>query len=159
MAKIVLITGGCRSGKSGYAQQIAESLPPARLYVATAPVTDDEMRRRIEEHQRARGGRGWQTVEEQIDLAGVFARHADHNVLLVDCVTLWVNNLMYHADCEGREIAEADVAQQCGRMLDAAETLRGTVVFVTNEVGMGVVPENAAARRYRDQSSRVRIFR
>ena len=102
MAEIVLVTGGCRSGKSAYAQQLAESLPPRRLYVATCPVTDDEMRRRIEEHREARADRGWETVEEQLDLAGVFRRHAEHNVLLVDCVTLWINNLMYHAELTGR---------------------------------------------------------
>jgi len=150
MARIVLITGGCRSGKSAFAQQIAESLPPTRLYVATCPVTDDEMQRRIEEHQSVRRGRGWHTVEEQLDLAGVFRRHAEHNVLLVDCVTLWVNNLMYYAEREGREVAETDVAQQCGQVLDAAQSLRGTAIFVTNEVGMGVVPDSAQTRLYRD---------
>jgi adenosylcobinamide kinase / adenosylcobinamide-phosphate guanylyltransferase len=150
MAEIMLVTGGCRSGKSAYAQRVAESLPPSRLYVATCPVTDDEMRRRIEEHQSARRGRGWHTVEEQLDLASVLSRHAEHNVLLVDCVTLWVNNLMYHAEREGRQVDEADVAELCDRMLDAAQSCQGTVIFVTNEVGMGVVPENALARRFRD---------
>ena len=76
MARIVLVTGGCRSGKSAYAQGLAESLPPTRLFVATCPVTDDEMQRRIEQHRRARHDRGWETVEEQCDLAGVFRRHA-----------------------------------------------------------------------------------
>jgi adenosylcobinamide kinase/adenosylcobinamide-phosphate guanylyltransferase len=150
MARIILVTGGCRSGKSAYAQQVAESLPPTRLFVATCPVTDDEMRRRIEQHQAARRGRGWNTVEEQLDLAGVFQRHAEHSVLLIDCVTLWVNNLMYHAERQRRQVSERDVTQQCGRMLDAAQSRGGTVIFVTNEVGMGVVPENAQARLYRD---------
>ena len=71
-------------------------------------------------------------------------------MLLVDCVTLWVNNLMYHAERDGRQLDEADVAEQCREVLDAAERCRGTVIFVTNEVGMGMVPENAQARRYRD---------
>ena len=150
MARIVLVTGGCRSGKSAYAQQMAESLPPTRLYVATGLATDEEMRQRIEQHRRARRDRGWETLEEQLDLAGVFRRHAEHDVLLVDCVTLWINNLMYDADREARQITEADVAGQCGQALDAACARRGTVIFVTNEVGMGVVPENALARRYRD---------
>lgn len=150
MAKIVLITGGCRSGKSGYAQKMAESLPPARVYVATSPVTDDEMRRRIEQHRQARHNRGWETIEEQLDLTGVFRRNAESNVLLVDCVTLWVNNLMYRAEQESRQVTEADVEEQCGEMLDAARACCGTVIFVTNEVGFGVVPENALARRYRD---------
>ncbi len=113
MAKIVLVTGGCRSGKSAYAEQLAESLPPPRLYVATAPASDEEMQRRIEEHRRARQGRGWETIEEQLDLAGVFAANGQHNVLLVDCVTLWVNNLMYYADRDGRRMTEADVAALC----------------------------------------------
>lgn len=150
MARIVLVTGGCRSGKSAYAQQMAESLPPERLYVATCPVTDDEMERRIEQHRQARRDRGWETIEEHLDVAGVLRRHAEHSVLLVDCVTLWVNNLMYDAERQSREITEADVAERCGEMLDAVEACRGTVIFVTNEVGLGVVPDNALARRYRD---------
>jgi adenosylcobinamide kinase/adenosylcobinamide-phosphate guanylyltransferase len=150
MTKIILVTGGCRSGKSDYAQRLAESLPPTRLYVATSPVTDDEMRRRIDEHRKARQGRSWETAEEELDLAGVFCRQSSHNTLLVDCITLWVNNLMYYAEREGREVSEADIATQCHQMLDAAATCSGTVIFVTNEVGMGVVPENALARRYRD---------
>lgn len=150
MARIMLITGGCRSGKSAYAQQMAESLPAKRLYVATAPVTDEEMRQRIERHKLARRDRGWETVEEQIDLVGVFERHREHHVVLVDCVTLWVNNLMYRAEQESRELDEADVAKQCEAMLDAVEACPGTAIFVTNEVGLGVVPENATARRYRD---------
>ena len=105
---------------------------------------------RIEQHRQARRDRGWETVEEQCDLADVFRRHGQHNVLLVDCVTLWINNLMYHAEREGRPLTEADVAQQCRQVLDAAEACPGTVIFVTNEVGLGVVPENAQARRYRD---------
>lgn len=150
MARIVLITGGCRSGKSAYAQQMAESLPAKRLYVATAPVTDDEMRHRIEQHQLARRDRGWETLEEQLDLVGVFRSHREHHVLLIDCVTLWVNNLQYVAERQSGRITEADVARQCEEMLDAAGSCPGTVIFVTNEVGMGIVPENAQARLYRD---------
>jgi len=157
VARIALVTGGCRSGKSAYAQQMAESLPPPRLYVATCPVTDEEMQRRIEQHRRARHDRGWETIEEQLDLTGVLRRHGQHNVLLVDCVTLWVNNLMYHAEHEpeARQVTETDVAAQCGPLLEAAQARRGTVILVTNEVGLGVVPENAQARRYRDLVGRV----
>jgi adenosylcobinamide kinase/adenosylcobinamide-phosphate guanylyltransferase len=150
MARIILVTGGCRSGKSAYAQRLAESLPPARLYVATAPASDEEMQRRIDEHQRARQGRGWETLEEQLDLPSVFSANGQHNVLLVDCVTLWVNNLMYYADRDGRQVTEADVAGLCDSVLHEAETHGGTVIFVTNEVGLGVVPENEQARCYRD---------
>jgi adenosylcobinamide kinase / adenosylcobinamide-phosphate guanylyltransferase len=150
MARIALVTGGCRSGKSAYALELAQSLPPSRAFVATCPVTDDEMQRRIELHRQARADRGWTTIEEQIDLAAVFRSHGEHNVLLVDCVTLWVSNLMHRAELEGRQVVEADIAHHCGSMLDAAGACRGTVIFVTNEVGLGIVPENALARHYRD---------
>ena len=150
MAEIVLVTGGCRSGKSAYAQALAESLPPRRLFVATCPVTDEEMRRRIEAHQFARRDRGWETVEEQLDLAGALRRAPEHSAVLVDCLTLWVNNLMYRAEQDGRTVTEAEIATRAGDVLAAAASCRGTVVFVTNEVGLGVVPDNALARRYRD---------
>jgi adenosylcobinamide kinase / adenosylcobinamide-phosphate guanylyltransferase len=149
-ARIHLVTGGCRSGKSAYALQLAEALPRSRVYVATAPVTDDEMRLRIEAHRRARSEHGWETIEEQTDLAGALGQARDHNVVLVDCVTLWINNLLYEADRNGRTLSESEVAEICDKALDAARTCRGTVVFVTNEVGQGIVPENAVARRYRD---------
>lgn len=150
MARVMLVVGGCRSGKSAYAQQVAESLPPRRLYVATCPVTDDEMARRIETHQLARSGRGWETIEEQIDIAEVFCRHRQHNVLLVDCVTLWVNNLMYAAERECRCVSETEIAEECHEMLEAARGCPGTVILVSNEVGMGIVPDNPTARAYRD---------
>jgi adenosylcobinamide kinase / adenosylcobinamide-phosphate guanylyltransferase len=150
MAKIALVTGGCRSGKSDYAQRLAESLPPPRLYVATCPVTDDEMASRIERHRQARRDRDWQTAEEQIDLRAVLSAHAHHNAILIDCVTLWINNLMYQAERQTRRIGEDEIADRVASTLDAAAACRGTVIFVTNEVGLGVVPENAQARCYRD---------
>ena len=147
---LLLITGGCRSGKSEYARRWAESLPPSRLFIATCPVTDAEIERRIEAHRQARRNGGWETVEEQLDLAGVLLRHAHHRVILIDCITLWVNNLLYHASRDGRNVEETEQAGHCRRLLDAAASCRGTVLMVTNEVGMDVVPENPLARRYRD---------
>lgn len=150
MVRISLVTGGCRSGKSAYAQRLAESLASRRLYVATCPVTDDEMAQRIERHRLARCERQWQTVEEQLDLAGVLRAHAQYPVILVDCVTLWINNLMYQAEREGRRIDEGAVADHVRGVLDGAALCCGNVIFVTNEVGWGIVPENAQARCYRD---------
>ena len=150
MGKIVLVTGGCRSGKSAYAQQLAESLPPSRLFIATCPVTDDEIRQRIQRHRQARRDRGWETIEEQLDFTAVFRGNGHHNVFLVDCITLWVSNWMYAAEQDRRQIDEDKIAERTSQMLDAAEACRGTAIFVTNEVGMGVVPDNAQARCYRD---------
>lgn len=150
MAVISLVTGGCRSGKSDYAQRLAEACAVRRLFLATAPVTDPEMAARIELHRAARRDRGWDTVEEPLELAQAFAAHADHEVVLVDCVTLWVNNLLYRAEQEQHEIDEMHIVERCAAMLDAAAARRGAIVFVTNEVGMDVVPENRLARRYRD---------
>lgn len=150
MSRIVLVTGGCRSGKSDYAQQLGESLPGSRAYVATCPVTDEEMRLRIEAHKLARRDRGWTTIEQFHDLAGVLQNETAADVVLIDCITLWVSNLMYQADQQGLDIDESWIAARSRDVLDACSKRNGTVIFVTNEVGMGVVPDNALARQYRD---------
>jgi len=149
MARIALVTGGCRSGKSAYAQGLAESLPGPRAYVATCPVLDEEMRQRIEKHRQARSAM-WQTIEEPVLLAEAIRSASAHAVVLADCLTLWINNLMYQAEQKGQDIGEDHVAGQCLTVLDACRSHAGTIIFVTNEVGMGIVPDNALARRYRD---------
>ena len=148
MAVIALITGGCRSGKSRYALERAEAGEEgSRIFIATCPRIDDEMEERIRRHQREREGRGgWQTVEEQTDLVRAL-RDADAPIVVVDCLSLWVNNMMY---ADGGRVDEDDVSDRCERFLDACRGREGTVVAVTNEVGLGVVPDNALARRYRD---------
>ncbi|MCC6580474.1 MAG: bifunctional adenosylcobinamide kinase/adenosylcobinamide-phosphate guanylyltransferase [Phycisphaeraceae bacterium] len=154
MAHIVLITGGCRSGKSGYAQQLAESLPGRRVYIATCPVLDDEMRRRIDLHRQAREGKAWQTIEESMDLPGVLDQARSFDVVLVDCLTLWVSNVMFDAQQRSLEIDEHRMVLRSQAVLKACSGHPGTIVFVTNEVGMGIVPENALARRFRDLAGR-----
>lgn len=152
MARVILITGGCRSGKSDFAQTLAESLPGRRVYVATAPVIDAEMVERVRRHQAARGA-DWHTVEEPVALAKVLGGEdvRGHDVVLVDCLTLWVNNLMYVAQQTGRDVSEDDVTGEAEQVVAASRALDGaTVIFVTNEVGLGVVPDNPLARRYRD---------
>ena len=104
------------------------------------------MAERIHRHLRDREGRGWQTIEEQTDLTGAL-QSTEAPIVLVDCLSLWVNNLM-HVDEGG--VDEDCVSQQCERFLEACRGREGTVLAVTNEVGLGVVPDNALARRYRD---------
>ena len=150
MAKIVLITGGCRSGKSAHAQRLAESLAGRHVFLATCPVTDDEMRERIARHQRERSRHKWETVEETVNVTNAISQIGGGAVVLVDCLTLWVNNLMYEAEQRGENVEEEDVERLCGEIVEACRRHEGTVVFVTNEVGMGIVPDNALSRKYRD---------
>jgi len=150
MARMILVTGGCRSGKSDFARKLAERAEGPRVFVATSPVIDEETRQRIRRHREARERGRWTTIEEPVDLARVILGAEDFNLLLVDCLTLWVNNLMYEAEKEGRRLDEDDIARQCRELLDASARFQGTAIFVTNEVGMGVVPENPTARLFRD---------
>jgi adenosylcobinamide kinase / adenosylcobinamide-phosphate guanylyltransferase len=137
----VLVIGGQRSGKSRYAEElvIASGLSP--VYLATAASGDGEMRERIALH-RARRGEGWRTVEEPLDLAGALARESGEGFhVLVDCLTLWVSNLL---------AADRPVADETGRLLDALARVTGPVALVSGEVGLGVIPDNALARRFAD---------
>ncbi|MBI4024018.1 MAG: bifunctional adenosylcobinamide kinase/adenosylcobinamide-phosphate guanylyltransferase [Verrucomicrobia bacterium] len=154
MAQIILITGGSRSGKSAYAQQLAESLPGPRAFIATCPKLDDEMRARIRQHRRARRKGRWRTIEVAVDLAGALSGAREYAVVLVDCLTLWINNLMYEAEKGGEGFSEVDVARYCKKTLAACDKHPGVILFVTNEVGMGIVPENAVARKFRDLAGR-----
>lgn len=155
MSKLILVTGGSRSGKSAFAQRLAEALPGPRVFVATCPVIDPEMDERIRRHQDARSLHEWQTLEETLDLAAAFQRAQGQPVLLVDCLTLWVNNVMFEAEQRGQSVSEADMASRCQPVLAAARAHGGTIIFVTNEVGMSLVPETSLGRRFRDLAGRV----
>ncbi|MCV2867760.1 bifunctional adenosylcobinamide kinase/adenosylcobinamide-phosphate guanylyltransferase [Defluviimonas sp. WL0002] len=140
MSKTILITGGARSGKSGIAETIALSLAPRAVYIATAEVRDQEMASRVALHQERRGEE-WSTLAEPLDLAGALAATDGQGPRLVDCLTLWLTNLMLGGHdwrAAGRALAEALPAQT------------DPVIFVTNEVGSGIVPDNALAREFRD---------
>lgn len=154
MADIILVTGGSRSGKSSHAQKLAETLGGPRAYLATCPILDEEMAERCRKHQEARSAAAWDTIEEERDIAGVIRKDRTHSVILVDCLTLWVNNLMYAAEQEGKLLTEEDIATDCRLLLEACKAFSGTVIFVTNEVGMGIVPGNPASRRFRDLAGR-----
>lgn len=154
MAETMLITGGCRSGKSGYARQLAENTGKKRLFVATAPVTDEEMRQRVDLHKKARCGRSWDTMEESINLAGCLRRAGGYDVVLCDCLTLWVSNLQHKAFRDGILLEEKEIARLAREVCDAACGISARVIFVTNEVGMGIVPMDKISRRFRDLMGR-----
>ena len=140
-----LVLGGARSGKSRYAEAVAMAAQPPWLYVATAQSADDEMAARIAEHRSRRGER-WQTVEAPLDLAGTLAAAPMAATVLVDCLTLWLANLMF----KDRDV-EADIQ----RLEQVMAARQAPLVLVSNEVGFGIVPENALARRFRDLQGRL----
>lgn len=153
MAKIILAIGGSRSGKSAYAQKLAESLPGAKAFVATCPTPtgdDEEMLARVELHQKDRLEVDWLTIEEEINLDVVLAGNLQIQTMLVDCLTLWISNLMHVLP----ELDENEMTTLCQQLIATCRKRSGTVIFVTNEVGCGIVPENALARKFRDLSGR-----
>ncbi len=153
MAEITLITGGSRSGKSSFALELAESFSQnQRLFIATCPVVDGEMEERVRRHKEERLGRGWQTFEEELDPTRLIASDLPNSpgVVLLDCLTLWINNLLYHAEESGKEIFDKDMASLCSELIATMKASPYTFVVVGNEVGLGIVPENPLARKYRD---------
>ena len=141
-----LVLGGARSGKSGFAERMIEESGLDAVYVATGRAFDAEMEARIGEHQRRRGA-GWRTIEEPLALADVLSEETeDGRVVLVDCLTLWVTNLM---------MEERDVAAESERLANCLSNLSGAVVLVSNEVGSGIVPDNRMARDFRDHAGRL----
>ncbi|MBB2200116.1 bifunctional adenosylcobinamide kinase/adenosylcobinamide-phosphate guanylyltransferase [Gluconacetobacter tumulisoli] len=140
-AACVLVLGGVRSGKSRQGEAIITARPGPWTYIATGRAWDEEMRLRIAHHRATRIA-GWRTVEEPLDLPGALDAAADAPVL-VDCLTLWLTNLIL----EGRDIAAASA-----ELLAALQRRHAPTVLVGNEVGLGVVPETALGRRFRDEA-------
>jgi adenosylcobinamide kinase/adenosylcobinamide-phosphate guanylyltransferase len=138
----ILVLGGARSGKTSFAERLAMRLGKAPLYLATAEILDAEMADRVETHKRQRSGR-FATVEEPIELTdAIIQASKKHDVILVDCLTLWITNLLG---------AEADVAGAVEELAVAlAQIKRARVILVSNEVGLGIVPDNPMARSFRD---------
>ena len=143
---VTLVFGGARSGKSLFAESLVLDAGAQRVYIATAERVDDEMTRRIEVH-RARRGQAWRTVEAPIELAQAIGRESTpRTCLLVDCLTVWLGNLMHH----GRDV---DAAAKS--LLESLSAAPGPVVLVANEVGLGIVPDNPLARAFRDHAGRL----
>ena len=145
-ADLTLVLGGARSGKSRYAEGLVTALGGPRVYIATSQVWDSEMAAGVPKPRHDRGP-DWTTGEEPRDLTGSLRTHvAEGTGVLVDCLTLWLTNLM---------MAEADVAAETATLVELLPTLPGRVVLVSNEVGRGIVPDNALARRFRDHAGRL----
>jgi adenosylcobinamide kinase / adenosylcobinamide-phosphate guanylyltransferase len=142
---LTLVLGGARSGKSRYGEGLITALPPPWIYVATAEARDAEMAERIADHQKRRQA-GWQTIEAPHDLAAAINSAASEAAVLIDCLTLWLSNRM---------LAGADVEAETGGFEQALLRHSGAVVLVSNEVGFGIVPDNALARRFRDLQGRL----
>lgn len=142
MSRLTLVLGGARSGKSRFAEQLAATHGGPRTYIATAEPFDDEMRQRIARHREQRAGEGWRTVEAPLEPAAALPREG---LVLLDCVTVWLGNLMHH----GRDLP-AEVANLCASL----GRCPAEVILVSNEVGLSIVPENAMARRFRDEQGR-----
>jgi len=175
--KFILVTGGRRSGKSAHALELAESLGKRRLYIATAEALDDEMAERIARHREERGD-GWDTAEETVEISSIIESSKNYDVILIDCLTIWLCNIMHKgipSPSMGEGEGEMDVPlpsipshegrggkmESCvpddeyilarvDALAHACTSIDTTVIAVTNELGSGVIPDNALSRRFTD---------
>lgn len=149
MAEVTLITGGARSGKSAAALRLAKPYA-RRVFIATAEAFDEEMRQRITRHKAERGA-GWETIESPLDLAGAIRSVDDGNAaLVVDCLTVWLGNWMH------RDATTDETAASCNDLIAVLQqSSAGRIVVVTNEVGLGIVPEYPLGRHFRDAAGRL----
>jgi adenosylcobinamide kinase/adenosylcobinamide-phosphate guanylyltransferase len=146
MKKKILITGGCRSGKSRFALNYANQHFSEKLYLATCEVLDEEMARRVEHHKKMRGPE-WQTVEEPVEIVDRIRQHGNvAEVILIDCLTLWLSNLLIKWDNDLRTMEETD------HLIHIIKESQTSFILVSNEVGMGIVPADPLSRRFRDLS-------
>ena len=145
MCLTILVTGGARSGKSSFAEKRTKQLGSSLIYIATSEIIDSEMEKRVAEHQ-ARRGSEWQTLHAPLKLAEALSETDGKGPCLVDCLTIWLNNLIFHNE---------DTVVATKELIKVLEQRSDPVVLVTNEVGSGIVPENALARRFRDEAGRM----
>jgi adenosylcobinamide kinase/adenosylcobinamide-phosphate guanylyltransferase len=143
---LIFVTGGCRSGKSQFALDYANRHFHKKLYLATCEALDEEMAKRIDDHKKRRG-LDWQTVEEPIKIAEVIRQHQnDVEVILLDCITLWLSNLLM------KQKSDYEIMNEVTRLIDTVTQGQTSFILVSNEVGMGIVPVESLGRRFRDLS-------
>jgi adenosylcobinamide kinase / adenosylcobinamide-phosphate guanylyltransferase len=145
LAPLNFVLGGARSGKSRFAEGLIAATGRPRRYIATAQAWDAEMRARIDQHQLDRGD-GWRTTEAALNLAEALAQVSSDEAVLIDCATLWLSNHL---------LADHDLDAESQHLLAALSACPAPVVIVSNEVGFGIVPDNALARRFRDAQGRL----
>jgi adenosylcobinamide kinase/adenosylcobinamide-phosphate guanylyltransferase len=147
--RLIFVTGGCRSGKSQFALDYANRHFHKKLYLATCEALDEEMVKRIADHKKKRG-LDWHTVEEPIKVAEAIRQHGkDVEVILLDCMTLWLSNLLM------RQKGDHEIMNELSRLIDTVKQGQTSFIFVSNEVGMGLVPVDPLGRRFRDLSGMV----
>ncbi len=146
-ADLTFILGGAASGKSAFAEQLTVSNGKSRVYLATSQVFDDEMRLKIRQHIAQRGS-GWTTIEAPFDLSPELAKLTNDQICLIDCATMWLTNHL---------LAENNLEEAQAGLLEAMKTCAAQIVVVSNEVGHGIVPDNALSRRFREAQGRLNI--
>lgn len=145
LPKLTFVLGGAASGKSAFAERLIKESGAPRVYIATAQVYDSEMREKVDKHIELRGP-NWQTVEAPQDVVGALALVQSDQVVLLDCATMWLTNHL---------LAENDIAAESKALVLALQCCSGRVVVVSNEVGMGIVPDNALARQFRQEQGQL----
>jgi adenosylcobinamide kinase/adenosylcobinamide-phosphate guanylyltransferase len=145
LPKLTLVLGGAASGKSVFAESLVQDAGLRQIYVATSQVYDEEMAQKVMQHRDQRGD-NWTTIEEPIAVADALNVATKDAVVLIDCATLWLTNLI---------LGDHDVAQQTGALLDAIDACPAPIVIVSNEVGQGIVPDNALSRQFRNAQGKL----
>ena len=149
-SELIFILGGARSGKSSFALKLAESIKGKRLYIAAAEALDMEMEERIKKHKKERAN-NWDAIEEPIKIADIIKKNKKYGVILLDCLTLWVSNLMHiEARSKGQGARGGRTLQKITDLISACKKAKASIIIVSNEVGLGIVPDNPLARQFRD---------
>ncbi len=142
--RLIFVTGGRRSGKSSYALDLGESLGGKKLFIATAQALDKEMEERIARHKAERGN-GWETMEVPVNISDAVKTASRYDVVLIDCLTLWLSNLMHEDNPK-----ENDIIEKIDDLVTTGTKAKPVIILVSNEIGLGIIPDNPLARKFSD---------